>query len=115
MLGGPRARAARPVERARCGRAHSGMSNPTATGTVGVLLAAGRGKRMGRLKQLLPWPPGASADGRTVVAASFDTIAPHCDEMIVVVGAEAEAVASALVPRRLRMVQADPDAEMFQS
>jgi len=70
---------------------------------------------MGRLKQLLPWPPGASADGSTVVESSFDAIAPHCDEMIVVVGAEAAVVAGALGPRRFRIVQADPDAEMFHS
>jgi len=70
---------------------------------------------MGRLKQLLPWPPGATDDGSTVVAASFDSIAPHCDEMIVVVGAQGEAVANALTPRRFRIVQADPDAEMFES
>jgi molybdenum cofactor cytidylyltransferase len=86
------------------------MSGP---GVVGVLLAAGRGRRMGRVKQLLPWPP---PDGSgTIVAAAFDAVAPACDEMVVVVGHEAEAVIAALRPRPFRVVDSNADAPMFES
>lgn len=78
--------------------------------TVGVLLAAGRGRRMGRLKQLLPW--GDS----TVVAAAFDALQPHCGAgMVVVVGEEADLITSALGARVFRSARSDSDAEQFQS
>jgi molybdenum cofactor cytidylyltransferase len=79
---------------------------------IGVLLAAGRGSRMGGTKQLLPWPP----DGSTpLVAAAFDAIVGVCTRMIVVVGHEADAVRSALAPRSFVDVQSDPDADMIES
>ena len=79
---------------------------------VGVLLAAGRARRMGRTKQLMPWPP----DGDTpLVAVAFDSLASICDQMVVVVGHEADAVAAALGPRPFTRVDADPDAEMLDS
>jgi molybdenum cofactor cytidylyltransferase len=81
---------------------------------IGVLLAAGRGRRMGGAKQLLPWPPGAR-DARPLVAAAFDAVCPVCTRVIVVVGHEAEAVVSALGSRSFDIVHADPDAEMFES
>jgi molybdenum cofactor cytidylyltransferase len=80
------------------------------TPLVGVLLAAGRSRRMGRTKQLLPWPGGP-----TVVAAAFDAIAPACTAMIVVVGHDAEAVITALGERVFTAARADPDAQMFES
>lgn len=80
---------------------------------IGVLLAAGRSRRMGRLKQLLPWPP---EDGdRTLVAVAFDAIAPACCAMVVVVGHEADDVLSALSERTFQSVLVDPDAEMLVS
>ena len=39
---------------------------------IGVLLAAGRSGRMGRLKQVLPLPPESGE--RTVAAAAFDAV-----------------------------------------
>ena len=83
-------------------------------GIAGVLLAAGRGRRLGGSKQLLPWPPGAQ-DVRPLVAASFDAIEPACDRMLVVVGHHAAAVAGSLGSRVFETVLADPDAPMYES
>ncbi len=71
---------------------------------IGVLLAAGRSRRMGRPKLLLPWP---APDGpRAVIAAAFDAIAGACREMVVVGAADDEtlaaAIAAALDERRFR-------------
>jgi CTP:molybdopterin cytidylyltransferase MocA len=78
--------------------------------TAGVLLAAGRGRRMGTLKQVLPW--GAS----TIVTAAFDAIAGACDAgMIVVVGADGDRVVAALGDRVFTRVDADSDAEQIES
>lgn len=80
---------------------------------IGVLLAAGRSRRMGRVKQLLPWPP---VDGdRPMVAAAFDAIAPACCAMVVVVGNEADGVLAALGERSFQSLRVDPDAEMLSS
>jgi molybdenum cofactor cytidylyltransferase len=80
---------------------------------IGVLLAAGRSRRMGRVKQLMPWPP---EDGeRPVVAAAFDAVAPACCAMIVVVGHEADQVLAALGDRMFDVVRVDPNAEMMNS
>ena len=80
---------------------------------VGVLLAAGRGRRMGTTKQLMPWPPGGGAS--TVVAESFDLIAAECDQMIIVAGHDADGVLQALDDRPCDVVHTDPDAEMIVS
>jgi molybdenum cofactor cytidylyltransferase len=80
---------------------------------VGLILAAGRGRRMGRTKQLLPW--NSPAGKKPLVAAAFDAIQPICDSMIVVVGHDATAVAAALGERSFRQVIANPDAPMFHS
>lgn len=79
---------------------------------MGVLLAAGAGKRMGTLKQLLPWN-----DSTTIVASAFDGLATHCGGgMIVVVDASSsERVAQALEDRVFQSVASDSDAEMFAS
>lgn len=84
---------------------------------MGVLLAAGRGRRMRATKQLLPWPPDTDVEQfpSTVIESAFDAIAPQCREMIVVLGHEAEAVTAALEGREFIPVHADPDAEMFES
>jgi molybdenum cofactor cytidylyltransferase len=79
----------------------------------GVLLAAGRGSRMGRTKQLVPWP---MVQGDVpLVAAAFDAIRPICDAMVVVLGHEAEVVASALDKRWFHRAMSDPAAPMFES
>src|SRR5262245_56560778 len=74
---------------------------------------------MGTAKQLLPWPPQPekcrSQTGSSVVAVSFDLLASHCPEMIVVLGHEANAVVAALGKRRFTAINADADAEMLES
>jgi molybdenum cofactor cytidylyltransferase len=86
---------------------------------AGVLLAAGRSRRMGSLKQVLPWPPmrdGAiAAPATTVVASAFDGIAPFCDRMFIALGRDRAAVTAALGARRFTPVEADSDDEMFAS
>ncbi len=85
------------------------MSEAPST-TAGVLLAAGRGRRMGRLKQLLPWGE------TTVVAAAFDALAGHCGAgMVLVAGEDAEAVGGALSGRAFGLVPGDSDAEQIES
>lgn len=80
---------------------------------IGLLLAAGRARRMGEAKQLLPWHPPRS--GTTLVAAAFDSIAPFCSRMVVTVGHEAQAICKALDAREFDSVMCDADAPMFDS
>jgi molybdenum cofactor cytidylyltransferase len=80
---------------------------------IGLIIAAGRGRRMGRTKQLVEWP--SAAGNVPLVAAAFDAICGVCDEMIVVLGHDAELVAAALVDRPFHRVMSDADAEMFES
>jgi CTP:molybdopterin cytidylyltransferase MocA len=85
------------------------MNELTST-TAGVLLAAGRGRRMGRLKQLLPW--GDSS----VVAAAFDALARVCGAgVVVVLGDDADRVTDALGKRAFHSVESDSDAEQIHS
>ena len=80
---------------------------------VGLLLAAGRGKRMGeQTKQLLPWPAGSD---QTMIEASFDLLAPFCAAMFVVLDHHADAITAALAPRTFSRVDGDGDAPMFDS
>lgn len=96
------------------------MSTPTpptdrqfGTCGAGLLIAAGRGRRLGGGKQLLTWGQGASET--TLVASAFDSIAGVCRRMVVVLGANAVDVSAALTPRRFFSVRSDPDAEMIVS
>ncbi len=68
---------------------------------------------MGRTKQLLPWTD--SRGERPLVAAAFDSIAPACAAMVVVLGHEPAEVRAALRDRTFHFVESDPDAEMFAS
>ena len=80
---------------------------------IGVIVAAGRGSRMGGTKQLATW---TTAEGpKPLIAAAYDAIRPICDETIVVLGHEADAVAAALAGRPFHRVDSDPDAPMFES
>src|SRR6185436_13431162 len=80
---------------------------------IGVLLAAGRGGRMGGTKQLTLW---RSADGpKPLICAAYDAIRSICDEMIVVLGHEAEAVAAALGNRQFHRAASSADRPMFES
>lgn len=82
--------------------------------TAGILLAAGRGRRMGCLKQLLPWRDS------TVVASAFDGLAKYCGGngmmvVVVVVDDNREVIAQALGGRLFHSVVSDSDAEQFCS
>lgn len=80
---------------------------------------------MGTSKALLPWPPSDSGvvshpsrtTAGTVIATSFDILAPHCECMFVVVGsnATATAIAGVMDTRRYTAVLSDPDAQMLES
>ena len=80
---------------------------------VGLLLAAGQGRRMGGGKQLIPWPPPHGSG--TLIGSAFDHLKIACDEMIVVLGHQQQQVEEALVPRVYVSVSADPTAEMSDS
>lgn len=87
--------------------------NRVAHAPLGLLLAAGRGSRLGGSKQLLPIP---TAGGDVpLVAAAFDAIAPVCARMLVVLGHEVDRVVAALGPRTFARVSSNPDAPMFES
>jgi molybdenum cofactor cytidylyltransferase len=80
---------------------------------IGVILAAGRGRRMGRTKQLIELP---TADvPKPLVAAAYDAIRPLCSEMVIVLGHEADAVAAALGSRPFHRALSNPDVPMFES
>jgi CTP:molybdopterin cytidylyltransferase MocA len=80
---------------------------------IGVILAAGRGRRMGQTKQLatLSTPDGPVP----LVAAAFDAILPICDIMIIVLGHEARRIVAALGGRVFHQAMANPDAPMYES
>lgn len=80
---------------------------------IGVLLAAGRGGRMGGTKQLKLWP---SLNGpKPLICAAYDAIRPVCDEMVVVLGHAADGVAAALGGRPFHRAASDPNRPMFDS
>lgn len=79
----------------------------------GILLAAGRGRRMGGNKQF--HPVQTLTGEKPLVAAAFDTIASVCDAMFVVLGHRSEEAATALGDREFEIVTVDPDAPMFNS
>src|SRR4051794_39405638 len=80
---------------------------------IGVLLAAGRGGRMGGTKQLKLWPTASGP--KPLICAAYDAIHPICNEMIVVLGHEAEAVSAALGERAFQVDRSDPQLPMFES
>lgn len=81
---------------------------------IGVLLAAGESRRMGRPKQLLLWPPKVE-NAKPMVVAAYDAIARVCDEMFVVLGHEADAVMAALADRKYRYYAFGEPGDMFRS
>jgi molybdenum cofactor cytidylyltransferase len=89
------------------------MSESAIARRIGVVLAAGRGRRMGRTKQLIEWE---TADGlKPLVAAAYDTVDAICDAMVVVLGHDADAVAAALGDRVYHTGSSDPDVPMYES
>ena len=78
--------------------------------TLGIILAAGRGRRMGCLKQTLPW--GDS----TIIAHVYDALLPHCAAGIaVVVGSHGDEIIAALHDRQFSIVQSDTNAQQYES
>lgn len=73
------------------------------TAVAGLLLAAGAGRRMGRAKALVAGAHGVP----WVVAASRTLAAGGCTPVVVVIGAEADAVRAALADEPVRIVDAD--------
>ena len=80
---------------------------------IGVLLAAGRGRRLGGNKQLSPWT--TSHGSGTLVTSAFDHISVACDEIVVVLGHRHIEVEDVLRPRVYATVNVDADAEMAHS
>jgi CTP:molybdopterin cytidylyltransferase MocA len=78
------------------------------------LLAAGKGSRMGRTKQLIEIP---CADGKSkpLVALAFDAIARTCAEMIVVVDTDRDRVVECLGERPFVVATAPGSAQMSAS
>jgi molybdenum cofactor cytidylyltransferase len=74
--------------------------------TAGVVLAAGASRRMGRTKQLLPL--GASTLLGTVLASALGA---HLDEVVLVLGADADLIAAAVDTAEVRIVVAADHAE----
>src|SRR4051794_33845457 len=83
------------------------------TRRIGVILAAGRGGRMGGKKQLTPWPTATATI--PLIAAAYDAIRPICNKMVIVLGHAADEVAAALGDRPFHRVESDPHAPMFES
>jgi molybdenum cofactor cytidylyltransferase len=89
------------------------MSAESRSRRIGVILAAGRGGRMGGTKQLKTWP---AADGpKPLICAAYDAIRPICDEMIVVIGHAADDVVAVLGERSFQRVESSADLPMFES
>src|SRR5215212_1453152 len=80
--------------RPRPWRSQSLMSAVSECRRIGVILAAGRGGRMGGTKQLTPWH--GAGGSKPLVTAAYDAIHPICDDMVIVVGHIADSVVAAL-------------------
>ncbi|MCB0005471.1 MAG: nucleotidyltransferase family protein [Anaerolineales bacterium] len=72
---------------------------------VAIVLAAGRGRRMGQTKQLLPW-----GDSTVVAATLRQALASQADQVILVTGHEATAVAAAATGLDITILH-NPDYE----
>lgn len=81
---------------------------------IGVLLAAGRGRRLGGGKSLLPWPPGQPG-AVPMVRAARTVLDAVCDRIVLVVGDRADEVARAAGVDDADRVVSDPDAPMLAS
>jgi molybdenum cofactor cytidylyltransferase len=62
---------------------------------------------MGRDKSLLPWPPADSpgTSGTTFLSAAIRTLSPHTDMVLVVAGANAEALAPSVYAEGAMLVE----------
>jgi molybdenum cofactor cytidylyltransferase len=85
------------------GQARDHAAAPRAPMVAGLVLAAGRSRRMGRNKLLIP------IDGDAMVTHAVDALlSAQVAEVVVVVGHEADAVRAALGTRAVRVVE-NPD------
>lgn len=88
---------------------------PSLAPSVGVLLAAGRSRRMGRPKLTMAWPPDTGAS--TVIASAYDGLATLAGAGIVLItnDDQADALRAALGQRPCAIITADSEAPMFES
>lgn len=86
----------------------------SASQLVGLVLAAGRGTRMGRTKQLIEMPT-ANGTPQALVALAFDSIAWACQQMVVVVDTDREQVIQSLPGRTFSAVTATGTRQMSES
>lgn len=92
------------------------MNRSTARRTGGLLLAAGRSRRMGTAKIFLPWPTASSK--QTILDSAIDglTLLIEGGPLVVVTNHENRtAIARALHDRNVVLVEADGDQPMFNS
>ncbi|HPQ39164.1 MAG TPA: GNAT family N-acetyltransferase [bacterium] len=60
--------------------------------------AAGRASRMGRIKQLLPWPPDGSTGMSVIESTVHSLLLAGCDPVIIITGHAGESVREVLSP-----------------
>lgn len=92
------------------------MSAPPERRTGGLLLAAGRSRRMGTAKIFLPWPTAFSH--RTVLDGALDGLAALVSNgpvFIVTSHENRSSVERAVRHRAVTLIEADGDAPMFNS
>jgi len=86
---------------------------------AGLILAAGESSRMGRDKALLPWPPataGSSAATETFLSAAIRSLALSTDFVLIVAGANHEALAPIIYANGASIVvNPDPSRGQFSS
>lgn len=88
---------------------------------TGLLLAAGKAKRMGTAKQMLPWESHKkntfSKNAQTVIESAFDGLAPHCKAGVIVVlgNIGTQEIKDKLANRKYSLCISDPDAPMIKS
>jgi molybdenum cofactor cytidylyltransferase len=77
---------------------------------MGLLLAAGRSTRMGKLKLTLPWGDG------TVISSAYDALASACSAgIMIVLGDHAHSVRNALGDRPVTTISGDSSAPQLDS
>ena len=91
----------------------------------GIILAAGESSRMGREKALLPWPPQsinsattspATTTTDTFLSAAIRLLFPHVDEVLVIAGKNAAALAPIVYANGASLVvNPEPERGQFSS